>query len=250
MKKFSIKQVRKKSPFALAYVSVSIFALAFMGGLFAYNSFLAPGASHAETSTKSNFSVNIEQSLSVAIEADEMQFEITPTPEGTFSSSRLKLRVYTNADGYKLYFAEDTEQTAPQDTVLLSKVFSSLTGQTTPAEFPVNHWGYSTDAKTYQAVPTTTSILTEATDLKRKENEAVAKSETTVYFGAKANTAIPAGIYTDTILFTATTSSALSAMEPVESVPFEKTEDGQIEVKDYTGDTPIEYLLHNSIELD
>lgn len=193
-------------------VGAAIFSVVFMLSLFNINTFWCPTISSATTG-KGNFRVNIEENISVAIESDMTDFEITPTPSGKFSSSNMIVRVYTNAHGYKLYFSEaDASQKSNRNTPITS-IFSALTGETPADSFPINSWGYSIDNTTYNAIPdiATPVLIKEVADLadedsSRQNNpKSVAQSLTSIYFGAKANTEVPSGVYTDTVLFTVTT---------------------------------------------
>ena len=72
-------------------VGAAIFSVVFMLSLFNINTFWCPTISSATTG-KGNFRVNIEENISVAIESDMTDFEITPTPSGKFSSSNMIVR--------------------------------------------------------------------------------------------------------------------------------------------------------------
>ena len=141
---------------------------------------------------------------------DTASINITPTPSGTFSSTNINLAISTNNNtGYALYFS-----TADQDNHMHSQnpsnteTIAPVTNSVTEANFPNNSWGYSlsetapTDTTTYQAIPTNSDIALKTTSAASSDNY-------NLTFGAKVDTTIPSGTYTNTVTVSAVANPPL-----------------------------------------
>lgn len=159
---------------------------------------------------------NIGSTISITT-SGTVDLDITPTEDGSATSDEDTVSVSTNnADGYTLTLANnDSTLTLVGDDGSIAQHTGTFGVPTTLAN---NSWGYRVDGLgDFGAGPT------EAED--NEENLAglwagvpannapvtingaggpVSGDETTVWFGAKADTSKPNGTYTDTVVYTAT----------------------------------------------
>ncbi|MFZ1258325.1 MAG: hypothetical protein WAQ25_02540 [Candidatus Saccharimonas sp.] len=146
-------------------------------------------------------------------------FTITPTATGMSSSSSDTVSVSTNrSNGYNLKL-EDND--ASSNLVSGANNITPTSGTfAAPASMATaNTWGYRVDgAGTFGAGPTSaeTDVATLAGTWAAvpvlgspntiKTTASPGTSTTTVWYGAKANTSIPDGVYSDVVKYTATTN--------------------------------------------
>ena len=157
-----------------------------------------PTAVQAEESG-STANLNVESAVAISL-PDTVAIDVTPTPDGTFSSSNVKLSVSTNNNsGYALSFATtgDDNHMHSQNQAT-TETIAPVSGSVTQAKFANNTWGYNlraasegeaNDKTEYQAVP-------ESGNTALKTTSAPSYNLT---FGAKVNTSIPSGTYTNTV---------------------------------------------------
>lgn len=144
---------------------------------------------------------------------------ITPDGDGQASSASDTVSVSTNnAGGYNLTLADSDA------TTTLANGGNSLTAhagtQGTPTTLANNTWGYRVDGTGgFGAGPTSTQTNVDALSLTwagvpasgsantLKSTATTASNDTTtVWYGAKADTTKPNGVYTGTVTYTATTN--------------------------------------------
>ena len=160
-----------------------------------------PTAVQAEESG-STANLNVESAVAITL-PDTVAIDVTPTPDGTFSSSNVNLSVSTNNNsGYALYFATtgDDNHMHSQNQAT-TETIAPVSGSVTQAKFANNTWGYNLRAASegdanasteYQAVP-------ESDDAALKTTSAPSNDSYNLTFGAKVNTSIPSGTYTNTV---------------------------------------------------
>ena len=160
-----------------------------------------PTAVQAEESG-STANLNVESAVAITL-PDTVAIDVTPTPDGTFSSSNVNLSVSTNNNsGYALYFATtgDDNHMHSQNQAT-TETIAPVSGSVTQAKFANNTWGYNLRAASegdananteYQAVPT-------SGDVALKTTSAPSNDSYNLTFGAKVNTSIPSGTYTNTV---------------------------------------------------
>ena len=160
-----------------------------------------PTAVQAEESG-STANLNVESAVAITL-PDTVAIDVTPTPDGTFSSSNVNLSVSTNNNsGYALYFATtgDDNHMHSQNQAT-TETIAPVSGSVTQATFANNTWGYNLRAASegdanastqYQAVPT-------SGDAALKTTSAPSNDSYNLTFGAKVNTSIPSGTYTNTV---------------------------------------------------
>ena len=164
-----------------------------------------PDSASAEETT-SKLSLAISPTLSLSLQ-DTVNLNVTPTQNGTFSSSTATLSISTNNEtGYSLYMATSNGKNTlasqnPNTTDTISAISSDENGIPS-ADFPSNTWGYSldeaapTNTTTYQAVPTdnTTALTTTSTASNDSYN---------LTFGAKIDTSLSSGTYSNQVIVSA-----------------------------------------------
>ena len=196
-----------------------------------------PTAVQAEESG-STANLNVESAVAITL-PDTVAIDVTPTPDGTFSSSNVNLSVSTNNNsGYALSLA-----TTGNDNHMHSKnqatteTIAPVSGSVTQAKFANNTWGYNLRAASegdanasteYQAVP-------ESDDTALKTTSAPSNDSYNLTFGAKVNTSIPSGTYTNTVAVSVVANpplvadmTSLSTMQEMTPEVCAKTEVGTV----------------------
>ena len=196
-----------------------------------------PTAVQAEESG-STANLNVESAVAITL-PDTVAIDVTPTPDGTFSSSNVNLSVSTNNNsGYALYFATtgDDNHMHSQNQAT-TETIAPVSGSVTQATFANNTWGYNLRAASegdananteYQAVPT-------SGDTAQRTTSAPSSDSYNLTFGAKVNTSIPSGTYTNTVAVSVvanppliTDITSLSTMQEMTPEVCEKTEVGTV----------------------
>lgn len=136
--------------------------------------------------------------VSVALDS-EVAIDVTPTGDGTFASTPTNLTVSTNnQEGYSLYLKTidaTNNMTSPDKT----QVIQAVAGTPTPSGFTNNTWGYAltkgeaTSATQYAAVPTNDTKI-------YNEPKTTTGDTYNLTFGAKVNTELPAGQYSNSVM--------------------------------------------------
>jgi len=183
---------------------------------------------NSSTGTKGiGFTANVESTIAITTNAinDELLLDITPNPTGTLITNGVIVNVSTNnSTGYKLQMNSLTNNTdlvnvldpnQPNTSTnplsplvpTLPTIVSTTAPFGSPATLSSNTWGYSSTTPlpvppTFIRIPALSSA-----DTLKETTGPDASSTTTVTFGANVNNTIPAGTYTGTIVFTATTNT-------------------------------------------
>ena len=157
-----------------------------------------PGAGGVTPSTGTSVGISLPASI---------DFEsVTPTPDGATTTATADLTVTTtNSASYSLYlYSSDGDNSLrPKISANTSSIIATAGGVgLTLSSLKPNTWGYNlgtsapTDSTTYSAVPTdnTTPIQTKNTSSTNSANDTY-----TMSFGAKVDTSIPSGAYSDTL---------------------------------------------------
>ena len=131
---------------------------------------------------------------------------VTPTPDGATTTATANLTVTTtNSASYSLYlYSSDGDNSLrPKISANTSSIIATAGGVgLTLSSLKPNTWGYNlgteapTDSTTYSAVPTdnSTPIQTKDTSDTNSANDTY-----TLSFGAKVDTSVPSGAYSDTL---------------------------------------------------
>lgn len=158
---------------------------------------LSPVAASAATDT-TVVQATVASVISVS-SADTATISVTPDATGVEATANDTVTVNSNdPDGYNLTLENDA-------TLTMTGVPSGTIGKTTgtfgtPTALGTNTWGYrlaAFTAGTYAGIEDAPQNI--------KSTAAVASNDTTVVtYAVKVNTAIPAGVYSDSVIYTAT----------------------------------------------
>ena len=155
-----------------------------------------------EGNSKASLTINPVIGLSMQ---DTITVDVTPTQDGTFSSSTASLSVSTNNEtGYSLYLSTaNGENTLTSQNPAISDIVSAVDGGdsgVTSTNFTNNTWGYNlsqetaSDTTTYKAVPTTANDAIIATE---------SPTDVDTYnltIGTKISTSLPSGTYSNQVV--------------------------------------------------
>lgn len=158
---------------------------------------LSPIAASAATDS-TTVQATVASVISVS-SADTALISVTPSAGGVEATADDTVTVNSNdPDGYNLSLENDTTLTmAGPSGGTLAKTSGTFAA---PAALATNSWGYrlaAFTASTYAGIEDAPQII--------KTTAATATNDTTVVtYGVKVNTAIPAGVYSDSVTYTAT----------------------------------------------
>lgn len=154
-----------------------------------------------------NSEVNLIINPVLSINATEsLDLEVVPTAAGKFTSGEIVANVITNdAAGYSLYLSSSTEETSLKHSSANASI-ATVASAVTSANMAKNTWGWSL-GDTFNPVPASSS----AQRIKKTTAPATGGEGTTVTIGAKVDTSIPSGAYSNTLQFTAVANSTLPA---------------------------------------
>ena len=188
----------------LAVKSLAIFAACFTLAFIIGSLTFIPGTSHAEVSDSTDVDINleIEPVISLTLNKSIANFSVTPTPSGALTTTEVVATVGTNnSTGYILTMSSKTLDNFLAHTDSTTKVLS--TTHTTANTLTTNTWGYNniTSATTFLAIPLPTSAATINSSIAPINND-----NTTITFGAFIDVNQKAGIYEQTVTFTAVTN--------------------------------------------
>lgn len=154
-----------------------------------------------------NSEVNLTINPVLSINATEsLDLEVVPTAAGVFTSGDIAVDVITNdATGYSLYLSSNSAETALVNSVTSANI-PTVSAAVSSTDMAKNTWGFSLGDK-YNPVPASGS----AQRIKKTAAPATTSDTTSVSIGAKVDTSIPSGAYSNTLLFTAIANSTLPA---------------------------------------
>ena len=179
-----------------------IFSSALLFGFTLLSLFAPILGSNASNQSTQELYANINPVISLSAPED-LNFTLTPTSTGAFDSKELKVNVSTNAiKGYELYFSSEDEATDMKhaSSSISNKISSNFTGSLTSTSMANNTWGYSLNNTDFSSIPKKSNQI----KLKDLNTYPTATDRTqSVYFGVKADTTLPSGIYEKNIIFTA-----------------------------------------------
>jgi hypothetical protein len=140
-----------------------------------------------------NVGYGSETALSIATDGN-VSIPITPTTAGVLATGTSTVTVTsTDVEGYKLYIRALSSTNMNNLGALLP---TSANGS--PAALAVNTWGYNLDASNNFVGISLTDTLIRSITLAAPTGDV-----TTVTYGVKIDLAKPAGVYTETIVYTA-----------------------------------------------
>ncbi len=181
--------------------TVNCCALVLVFGLMLFPSL--PQATYAAPEPTPSTGTSVGIDLPASIDFDS----VTPTPDGATATATADLTVTTtNSASYSLYlYSSDGDNSLkPKISANTSSIIATAGGVgLTLSSLEPNTWGYNlgteapTDSTTYSAVPTdnSTPIQTKDTSDTNSANDTY-----TLSFGAKVDTSIPSGAYSNTLI--------------------------------------------------
>lgn len=159
----------------------------------------APQDVNAETV---EFGVRLDTSLTMNIDPDNILLEVAPIPEGREVSGEITIDVSTNnPTGYTLSMSTKTDVNALRHESGVNAEITPTTHTQTAGSLANNTWGYNFSGNIQDGYLTVPSV-TESVDLV-VTNDLGLNHETHLTFGAKVNMGVPAGIYSNELVFTA-----------------------------------------------
>lgn len=136
----------------------------------------------------------------VSLSVSNADLSFTPADGSLADSKQVGVTVSTNVPGgAKLYLstADDTNALYKDgDTSGSSSAIQPTNRVTTLANMPVNTWGYSLDNTNFQAVPTSDSAA-----LIADVDGSTVGTTVLVYYGAKVDSSLPAGTYSNRVVY-------------------------------------------------
>ncbi|RYF72754.1 MAG: hypothetical protein EOO39_11610 [Cytophagaceae bacterium] len=175
-------------------------------------------ASAAFSSSNTTVSATVAATISIST-GNTVAVAVTPTASGSLSSSSDSVQVSTNnATGYTLTLADSDATTSLASG---SNTIPAHTGtQASPTALATNRWGYrvvnvggfgaaayngesniTSSSSTWAGMPATGAANTIKTTATTASGDL-----TTVWYGVRATSSQPAGTYTGTVTYTATTN--------------------------------------------
>ncbi len=163
------------------------------------------------TNADSNANLKVETTInpvvSLAVDVNALDFNITPTSAGAFSSQPIVATVDTNSTGgYELYFSSEDSSTAMTSLVSESTITSDFNSTVTSSTMAANKWGYSLDNTNFSVIP----VLATPTKIKDLNHfPAAAEKDTTVNIAVKIDSSLPSGTYSKKVVFSAVAHPSL-----------------------------------------
>ena len=152
--------------------------------------------------------VMVDDQHYVSLSVSNADLSFAPTAGSLVDSKQVGVTVSTNVPGgAKLYLstADDTNALYKDgDTSSSSPAIQPTNRVTTLANMPVNTWGYSLDNTNFQAVPTSASAALIAdvngSTVGTTSGEVISAT-VPVYYGAKVDSSLPAGTYSNRVVY-------------------------------------------------
>ena len=170
--------------------------------------FLASGAASNSYAIDDPNAVMVDDQHYVSLSASNADLSFTPAAGSLADSKQVGVTVSTNVPGgAKLYLstADDTNALYKDgDTSSSSPAIQPTNRVTTLANMPVNTWGYSLDNTNFQAVPTSASAALIANvdgSTVGTTSGDVISATVPVYYGAKVDSSLPAGTYSNRVVY-------------------------------------------------
>ncbi len=170
-------------------------------GVFSALAFSPIILSHADETQEVVVSATINPIVSLSVDVNALNFNMTPTIAGVFDSKSIIATVDTNSSGgYELFFSSEDNQTAMTSLLTEATIASDFDGTVTSSTMDANKWGYSLNNTDFSKIPTLANQVT-IRDLNHVPTSA--EKTNTVNIGMKINSDLPSGNYSKTVKFTA-----------------------------------------------
>ena len=169
----------------------------------------------------------------VSLSVSDANLSFTPSGSSTVNSKQVNITLSTNVPtGAKLYLSTADNTNAlykDGNTSSSSPTIKPTSTTTTLASMPVNSWGYSLNNATYQAVPTANSaaLIANVDDSSvGTTSGGVVSATIPVYYGAKVDSSLPAGTYSNKVVYAAIGTIPISISSVTERVKANKGSSG------------------------
>ena len=185
------------------------------------------------SATNTQVTANLAEVLSLSVSEQDINLSLMPATSGVSTSASTTVDVSTNStSGYQLTMS--AAHSSINSTTSDSKI-ESISNATTSSPQPLtaNTWGwYSDNLGTFNNLYVSLPASGSERLVRKTENNATA-SPTVVNFGVNVDLSLPAGTYSNTIVFTAISNSIPSAT--LASSPISPAESNAIDVYPSTG---------------
>lgn len=161
---------------------------------------------HADTETSASARVGVRSTtaISLYLESNSANINISPIQTGNFDLTSLKLGVRTNSEsGYHIIMSTASNTNALMNTDQSKNYqISSITSDSTKANFSNNTWGYAlteqtvNDSTVYKTIPSSSGSEIGSKSTSTPGNQ----DEYHLTFGVKIDDTLPAGDYTNTVI--------------------------------------------------
>ena len=179
--------------------------------------------------------VMVDDQHYVSLSISNVDLSFTPADGSLADSKQVGVTISTNVPGgAKLYLstADDTNALYKDgDTSGSSPAIQPTNGVTTLASMPVNTWGYSLDNTNFQAVPTSNSAALIADvdgSAVGTTSGDVISATVPVYYGAKVDSSLPAGTYSNRVVYSVIGTIPVNISSVAVSVGGESVENLQV----------------------
>ena len=196
--------------------------------------FLASDAASNSYAIDDPNAVMVDDQHYVSLSVSNADLSFAPTAGSLVDSKQVGVTVSTNVPGgAKLYLSTADSTNAlykDGDTSGSSPAIQPTNRVTTLANMPVNTWGYSLDNTNFQAVPTSNSAALIA-DVNGSTvgttSGDVISATVPVYYGAKVDSSLPAGTYSNRVVYSVIGTIPVSISSVAISVGGESVENLQ-----------------------
>ena len=192
---------------------VGVFAVALLVAASAVYIYSPVIGSHADEMT-AKVSAVVNPVASLTLDTDNLEFNVSPTIEGSFNSGSITASVNTNSlGGYELYFSSEDDETnmTHNNESVTDVIASDFEGTVTNETMGANKWGYSLDNVDFLKIPALSNQAT-LRDIDHMPDSS--EKNNTVYIGTKISTGLTSGSYSKKVVF-----SVLAHETPEPPVP-------------------------------
>lgn len=179
--------------------------------------------------------VMVDDQHYVSLSVSNADLSFAPADGSLADSKQVGVTVSTNVPGgAKLYLSTTDDTNAlykDGDTSSSSPAIQPTNGVTTLASMPVNTWGYSLDNTNFQAVPTSASAALIADvdgGTVGTTSGDVISATVPVYYGAKVDSSLPAGTYSNRVVYSVIGTIPVNISSVAVSVGGESVENLQV----------------------
>ena len=166
----------------------------------------------------SQITTEVDGQYYVTLTAPDVNFSVSPSKNENAAKQRIDVNVETNvAGGAKLYLSMAGSSNSLHlngNTAQASPVIAAVPDNTDASSFPANTWGYSTDAQTYSAVPTTASDPALLANIDGETtgttSGSVISASIPVYYAANVDTSIQPGSYSNRMTYSAVVDGGIT----------------------------------------